>query len=68
MDLVDNIIEENKTSSQDKAKAMIFLRDLVEEILKVEYLIVKDPLEFWIGLKGWYAHLNATILPRARYE
>uniref|UniRef100_M0ZK18 Penicillin-binding protein n=1 Tax=Solanum tuberosum TaxID=4113 RepID=M0ZK18_SOLTU len=29
---------------------------------------VKDPLKLWIGLKGRYDHLKATILPRARYE
>ena len=29
---------------------------------------MKDPLELWIGLKGRYDHLKATVLPRARYE
>ena len=66
--LGDSIIEGNKTSSQDKAKAMIFLRHHLDESLKVEYLIVTDPLELWIGLKGRYDHLNATVLPRVRYE
>ncbi|XP_015160009.1 uncharacterized protein [Solanum tuberosum] len=41
----------NTTSSQDKAKAMIFLRHHLDEGLKVEYLTVKDPLELWTGLK-----------------
>ncbi|KAK4737199.1 hypothetical protein R3W88_000896 [Solanum pinnatisectum] len=66
--LGDSIIKANKASSQDKAKAMIFLRHHLDESLKVEYLIVKDPLELWIGLKGRYDHLKATVLPRARYE
>ncbi|KAK4708188.1 hypothetical protein R3W88_029113 [Solanum pinnatisectum] len=66
--LGDCIIEGNKASSQDKAKGMIFLRHHLDESLKVEYLTVKDPLELWIGLKGRYDHLNATVLPRARYE
>ncbi|XP_049394559.1 uncharacterized protein LOC125858808 [Solanum stenotomum] len=50
--LGDCIIEGNKASSQNKAKAMIFLRHHLDESLKVEYLTVKDPLELWIGLKG----------------
>ncbi|XP_049358893.1 uncharacterized protein LOC125823579 [Solanum verrucosum] len=66
--LGDCIIEGNKASSQDKAKAMIFLRHHLDESLKVEYLTVKDPLELWIGLKGRYDHLKATVLPRAHYE
>ncbi|KAK4729468.1 hypothetical protein R3W88_022456 [Solanum pinnatisectum] len=66
--LGDCIIEGNKASSQDKAKAMIFLSHHLDECLKVEYLTLKDPLELWIGLKGRYDHLKATVLPRARYE
>ncbi|XP_015164533.1 uncharacterized protein [Solanum tuberosum] len=57
--LGDCIIEGNKESSQDKAKAMIFLRHHLDESLKVEYLTVKDSLELWIGLKGRYDHLKA---------
>ncbi|XP_015086989.1 uncharacterized protein LOC107030107 [Solanum pennellii] len=66
--LGDSIIEGNTISSQDKANVMIFLRHHLDECLKVEYLTLKDPLELWIGLKGRYEHLKATILPRARYE
>ncbi|XP_049379837.1 uncharacterized protein LOC125844572 [Solanum stenotomum] len=58
----------NTTSSQDKAKPMIFLCHHLDEGLKVEYLTVKDPLELWTGLKERYDHLKATVLPRARYE
>ncbi|XP_015075343.1 uncharacterized protein LOC107019332 [Solanum pennellii] len=58
----------NEASSQDKAKAMVFLRHHLDEDLKIEYLTVKDPLEFWTDLKGRYDHLKATMLPRARYE
>ncbi|KAK4710242.1 hypothetical protein R3W88_004755 [Solanum pinnatisectum] len=58
----------NTTSSQDKAKAMIFLRHHLDEGLKVEYFTVKDPLELWIGLKERYDHLKATVLPMASYE
>ncbi|XP_049391642.1 uncharacterized protein LOC125856122 [Solanum stenotomum] len=66
--LGDSIIEGNTTPSQDKTKAMIFLRHHLDESLKVEYFTVKDPLELWIGLKGRYDHVKATVLPRARYE
>ena len=38
------ITRENESSSQDKAKAMIFLHHHLEEGLKIEYLTVKDPL------------------------
>ncbi|XP_049356433.1 uncharacterized protein LOC125821054 [Solanum verrucosum] len=50
----------NTASSQDKAKAMIFLRHHLDEGLKVEYLTVKDPFELWTGLKERYDHLKAT--------
>ncbi|KAK4709954.1 hypothetical protein R3W88_004467 [Solanum pinnatisectum] len=36
--------------------------------IKIEYLIVKDPLELWINLKDRYDHLKLTVLPKARYE
>ncbi|XP_059285618.1 uncharacterized protein LOC132039091 [Lycium ferocissimum] len=45
------ITQDNTASSQDKAKAMIFLHHHLDEGLKVEYLIVKDPLELWTSLK-----------------
>lgn len=47
----DTIKQGNKTSSQDKAKPMIFLPHHLHEGLKTEYLIVKDPLELWNNLK-----------------
>ncbi|XP_019251299.1 PREDICTED: uncharacterized protein LOC109230232 [Nicotiana attenuata] len=65
--LGNTITQGNEASSQDKAKAMIFLHHHLDEGLKVEYLTVKDLLELWVGLKERYDH-NATVLPRARYE
>ncbi|XP_015057715.1 uncharacterized protein LOC107004007 [Solanum pennellii] len=66
---LDGIITQgNESSSQDKPKAMIFLRHHLDEGLKIEYLMVKDALELWTDLKGRYDHLKATMLPRARYE
>ncbi|XP_075095422.1 uncharacterized protein LOC142173697 [Nicotiana tabacum] len=66
--LESTIIQGNKISSQDKAKAMISLRRHLDEELKIEYLTLKDPFELWINLKERYDHLKATILLRARYE
>ncbi|XP_015159716.1 uncharacterized protein [Solanum tuberosum] len=51
----------NTMPSQDKAKAMIFLRHHLDEGLKVEYFTVKDPLELWTGLNERYDHLKATL-------
>ncbi|XP_022019256.1 uncharacterized protein LOC110919291 [Helianthus annuus] len=66
--LGDTIKEGNKTSTQDKAKAMIFLRHHIHESLKNEYLTIKDPLVLWTNLKERYDHQKTVILPRARYE
>ena len=43
MNLGEIIKEGNEASSQDRAKAMIFLRHHLHEGLKTEYLTVKDP-------------------------
>ena len=44
MGLEDTIKADNKASTQDRAKAMIFLRHHLHEGLKNEYLTIKDPL------------------------
>ncbi|XP_022040179.1 uncharacterized protein LOC110942722 [Helianthus annuus] len=49
--LGETIKEGNKTSTQDKAKVMIFLRHHIHESLKNEYLTIKDPLVLWTNLK-----------------
>ncbi|XP_028801898.1 uncharacterized protein LOC114757071 [Neltuma alba] len=66
--LGDTIKAENKASSQEKAKAMIFLRHHLHEGLKMEYLTIKDPLVLWNNLKERYDHQKTVILPKARYE
>lgn len=48
----DTVIEENEVSSQEKVKDVIFLHHRLNEIVKVEYLRMKDPLELWRNLKG----------------
>ena len=66
--LGETIKEGNKATTQDKAKAMIFLRHHIHEALKSEYLTIKDPLVLWTNLKERYDHQKTVILPRARYE
>nr|XP_016462640.1 PREDICTED: uncharacterized protein LOC107785783 [Nicotiana tabacum] len=66
--LGDTIKEGNEASSQDKAKAMIFLRHHLDEGLKSKYLTLKDPFQLWTSLKERYDYLKATVLPRARRE
>ncbi|XP_021727808.1 uncharacterized protein LOC110694912 [Chenopodium quinoa] len=66
--LGETIKEANKTTPQDKAKAMIFLRHHLHKGLKNEYLTVKDPQILWSNLKERYDHQKTAILPRARYE
>ncbi|KAK8341731.1 hypothetical protein V6Z12_A08G184300 [Gossypium hirsutum] len=66
--LGETIKEGNEESTQDKAKAMIFLRHHLHEGLKTEYLTVKDPQILWANLKERYDHQKIVILPKARYE
>ncbi|XP_068323176.1 uncharacterized protein [Pyrus communis] len=66
--LGDTIREESNSSSQDQAKAMIFIRRHLDEALKSEYLTVEDPLALWNALRNRYNHQTTVILPRARYE
>ncbi|XP_016574110.1 uncharacterized protein LOC107871731 [Capsicum annuum] len=68
MGLADTIKNDNKASNQDKAKTMIFLRHHLDKGLKIEYLMIKDPLILWNNLKERYDHLKMVILPQARYE
>jgi len=68
MGLGDTIIENNITTNQDRAKAMIFLRHHLDEGLKMEYLIIKNPYELWKNLKERFDHLKLVVLPKARYD
>ncbi|KAM3381731.1 hypothetical protein P3S68_007304 [Capsicum galapagoense] len=68
MGLGDAITNENTTSSQNRIKAMIFLRHHLDEIMKIEYLTTKDPLVLCNSLKERFDHLKMVILLKARYE
>ncbi|KAI3735381.1 hypothetical protein L6452_14877 [Arctium lappa] len=62
------IKEGNQETTQDRAKAMIFLRHHLHEALKTEYLTIKDPPILWKNLRDHYDHQRTVILPKARYE
>ena len=66
--LGETIKHGNNASNQDKAKAMIFLRQHLHEGLKAEYLTIKDPLVLWNNLKERYDHQKTVILPKSRYD
>ncbi|GJX90426.1 hypothetical protein Tco_0343752 [Tanacetum coccineum] len=66
--LGDTIQVGKETTVEQKAKAMIFLRNHLHDNLKIEYLTVKDPLVLWNNLKDRYEHQKTVILPRARYD
>ncbi|CAN6713617.1 unnamed protein product [Malus baccata var. baccata] len=66
--LGDTIREDNSSSSQDRAKAMIFIRRNLDKGLKSEYLTDEDLLALWNALRNRYNHQTTVILPRARYE
>ncbi|XP_070039322.1 uncharacterized protein [Nicotiana tomentosiformis] len=68
MGLGDAIKDKNKVSTQDCAKALIFLHHHLNEGLKIEYLTVKDPFVLWNGLKERYDNLKLVTLPQARYD
>lgn len=68
MGLGDTIVQNNVTTAQDRAKAMIFLRHHLHEDLKNEYLTVKNPLILWGNLKDRFDHQKMVVLPKARYD
>ncbi|XP_070662485.1 uncharacterized protein [Malus domestica] len=60
--LGDTIKEDSSSSSQDRAKAMIFIRRHLDEALKSEYLTVEDPLALWNALRSRYNHQTTMKL------
>ncbi|XP_050157530.1 uncharacterized protein LOC126631447 [Malus sylvestris] len=66
--LGDTIREESSSSSQERAKAMIFIRRHLNEALKSEYLTVEYSLTLWNALRSRYNHQTMVIFPRAHYK
>ncbi|KAL7584687.1 uncharacterized protein LOC111879032 [Lactuca sativa] len=66
---ISNAIHEfNNCLAQDKAKAQVFLRKHIEEMLRFEYLDITDPSVLWNLLKERFGHQKEVILPNARDE
>ncbi|KAK4709149.1 hypothetical protein R3W88_030074 [Solanum pinnatisectum] len=68
MGLVDTIKDNNHASSQELAKAMIFLRHHLDEGLKMQYFPIKDPLILWNNLKDRYDHLKEDVTEHDKLE
>ena len=66
--LAETIKEKSTMSTQEKAKAMIFLRKHLDEGLKYEYLNVKNPCVLWKDLKDRFDHQKEVILPTINDE
>ncbi|XP_026458425.1 uncharacterized protein LOC113358931 [Papaver somniferum] len=62
------ITKDNKESYEDRSKALIFIRHHLDEVLKSQYLTLKDLYTLWTELKDRFDHQKTVILPRARYE
>lgn len=66
---LEDTIESGKTpTTEQNAKAIIFLRHHIHEDLKSEYLTVKNPLTLWNNLKDRFDHQKLVYLPTARYD
>ncbi|KAL7616709.1 hypothetical protein Lser_V15G03438 [Lactuca serriola] len=66
---ISNAINEfNNCLAQDKARAQVFLRKHIDEMLRFEYLDVTDPSILWNLLKERFDHQKEVILPNARDE
>ena len=68
MGISNAIYEFNNCLAQDKAKAQVFLRKHIDEMLRFEYLDVTDPSILWNLLKERFDHQKEVILPNARDE
>ncbi|KAI3724042.1 hypothetical protein L2E82_35806 [Cichorium intybus] len=68
MGISNTINENNDCSTQDKARAQVFLRKHIDEMLRFEYLDVTDPSILWNHLKERFDHEKEVILPNARDE
>ena len=65
--LAEALVENGRATTRDKANALIFMRRHLHDSLKVQYLMVRDPLELWTKLRERYDHMKAVILPQAQY-
>ncbi|XP_050238045.1 uncharacterized protein LOC126687527 [Mercurialis annua] len=64
----DTIKERNNASTQDRAKAVIFLRHHLDEGLKNEYLSEDNPLVLWNSLKERFDHQKTDFKSVSEYN
>ncbi|KAK1420438.1 hypothetical protein QVD17_22032 [Tagetes erecta] len=66
--IYDTILEGNKCSEKDKAKADVILHKHIDEMLQFEYSNSDNPSELWKDLKSRFDHQKEVLLPSARDE
>ncbi|CAA7014268.1 unnamed protein product [Microthlaspi erraticum] len=66
--LSETIKENNKSTAQEKAKSVIFLRRHLDESIIYDYAHTRDPKELWKSLKDRFDHQKDITLPLARDE
>ena len=54
----NTILENNESSSHDKAKANMFLHKHIDDVRKFEYLTTDDPSVLWKDLKNLFNYKN----------
>ena len=63
--LVDALVEDSEATAKDKANALIFMCRHLHDSSKVQYIMIRDPLELWTKLKEQYNHMKSMVLPQA---
>ncbi|CAN6712374.1 unnamed protein product [Malus baccata var. baccata] len=66
--LGETIKEGNSASSEDRAKAMIFIRCHLDEGLKCKYITVKDPVSLSDALRNIYNHQKTDFKTVVEYN
>ena len=61
------LVEDSEATAKDKANALIFMHRHLHDSLKVQYLMVRDPLELWTKLKERYDHMKSVVFPQTQY-
>ncbi|XP_074288766.1 uncharacterized protein LOC141613924 [Silene latifolia] len=64
----DTILVDGNSTTQEQAKAIMFLKQHLHYSLKSEYLFVEDPKELWDNLCQRFESLKRIIGPKARYD
>ena len=60
--LADALVEDEKASTEEKVNALIFMHRHLHDSLKVQFFMVRDPLESWTKFKDKYEHMKTVVL------